>query len=168
VSRPSAGPKPARVRNERAHLLIDVTSLSLSVETAGGFCDFLIEANTPIPCDRSRSFTTAQNGQTSVRVRVAQGEGKKFADNTMLGELELSGIPAAPRGGVIIEVTFEIDADGILNVRARDTRTGKETAAKIQLIGMQLDPVDLDKMKARQEAHPLAGPAPAALPRSKR
>jgi molecular chaperone DnaK len=137
-------------------LLIDVTPLSLSVETAGGFCDVLIDANMPIPCDRTRSFGTAKDGQTSVHLRVAQGEGRRFADNTLLGELELSGLRPAPRGAVEIAVTFEIDADGLLNVRARDVRTGNQTVARIQLVGAQVDAAELEAMRARQAAHPLA------------
>ncbi len=145
-----------RAAKRRGPLLIDVTPLSLSVETAGGFCDVLIDANMPIPCDRTRSFGTAKDGQTSVHLRVAQGEGRRFSDNTLLGELELSGLRAAPRGAVEIAVTFEIDANGMLKVRARDVRTGNETAAKIQLVGAQVDAADLDAMRARQAAHPLA------------
>jgi molecular chaperone DnaK len=154
-----AAPAPVVPREPapRAPLLIDVTPLSLCVETVGGFCDMLIEANTSVPCDRTRSFTTASDGQTSVSVRVAQGPSKRFAENTFLGELELSGIAPAARGMAQIAVTFEIDADGILNVRARDHRTGQETAARIQLVGAQTDPADMQEMHARQAAHPLAG-----------
>ncbi len=154
-----AAPAPVAPREPppRAPLLIDVTPLSLCVETVGGFCDVLIDANTSVPCDRTRSFTTATDGQTSVSVRVAQGPSKRFAENTFLGELELSGIAPAARGMAQIAVTFEIDADGILNVRARDHRTGQETAARIQLVGAQHDPADIQEMRARQAAYPLAG-----------
>ncbi len=155
-SKAATGTSIRRATKRRGPLLIDVTPLSLSVETAGGFCDVLIEANMPIPCDRTRSFGTAKDGQTSVHLRVAQGEGRRFSDNTLLGELELSGLRAAPRGAVEIAVTFAIDADGLLNVRARDVRTGNETAARIQLVGAQVDAADLDAMRARQAAHPLA------------
>jgi molecular chaperone DnaK len=139
-----------------APLLIDVTPLSLSVETVADFCDVLIEANTPVPCDRTRSFATASDGQTTVAVRVAQGTSARFSENTLLGELELFGIAAAPRGQVQIAVTFEIDADGILNVRARDMTTNKETAARIQLVGTKAGPGEIESMQARQDAHPLA------------
>jgi len=132
-----------------APLLIDVTPLSLSVETVGGFCDVLIARNTPVPCDKTRVFSTARDNQESVRVRVAQGEQAKFAGNTFLGEVELSGITAAARGEAHVAVTFELDADGILNVRARDQATGKQTAAKIHLVGAQ-NAAEVDAMIARQ------------------
>jgi molecular chaperone DnaK len=148
----SAPPKPRAA----APLLIDVTPLSLCVETVGGFCDVLIDANTPVPCDRTRPFATASDGQTMVRVRVAQGASKRFVENTFLGELELQGLAAAPRGETRIAVTFEIDADGILNVRARDMKTGQEMAASMQLVGAQASPADIEAMQARQMAHPLA------------
>jgi molecular chaperone DnaK len=149
-SAPAPAPRPAP-------LLIDVTPLSLGVETVGGFCDILIEANTPVPCDRTRSFSTASAGQTTVHVRVSQGPSGRFAENTFLGELELSGIAPADRSETQIVVTFEIDADGILNVRARDGKTGHETTARIQLVGTQTDPREIEAMRARQKAHPLAG-----------
>ena len=151
-----AAPAPVAAARRPAPLLIDVTPLSLGVETAGGFCDVLIEANTPVPCDRTRAFSTATDSQTLVVVRVSQGRSERFADNTLLGELELSGIAAAPRGETQIAVTFEIDADGILQVRARDVKTGRETAARIQLVGAQAGPDAVDAMQARQAAHPIA------------
>jgi molecular chaperone DnaK len=144
--------------------LIDVTPLGLTVETVGGFCDLLIEANTPVLCDRTRNFATASDGQTTVRVRVAQGESKRFTDNAFLGELELSGIPAAGRGEAQVAVTFEIDVDGILNVRARELKTGRETKARIQLVGAQSDPADIEAMRARQKAHPLERATPDGPP----
>ena len=137
-------------------LLIDVTPLSLGVETVGGFCDVLIDANTSVPCDRTRTFATATDGQTLVHVRVSQGESRLFAENTCLGQVEVANITAGPRGEQKIAVTFEIDADGILNVRARDVATGKETAAHMQLVGGQGAHGDMDAMQARQAAHPLA------------
>ncbi len=162
---PAPMPAPAPTRTARmaappapraAPLLIDVTPLSLGVETVGGFCDVLIDANTPVPCDRTRIFATAAERQTVVHVRVSQGESRRFAENTCLGQVELSGIAAAERGQQQIAVTFEIDADGILNVRARDVATGKETAARMQLVGGQSNPAELEAMQARQAAHPLA------------
>jgi molecular chaperone DnaK len=161
---PSAPPVPPAAPSapQPAPLLIDVTPLSLGVETAGGFCDVLLEANTPVPCDRTRSFTTAADVQTVVVVRVAQGESKRFDENTFLGELELSGLASAPRGETQIAVTFVIDPDGILDVRARDVKTGRETAARLQLVGAQTSPAEIEAMRARQAAHPLA-----SLPRSR-
>jgi molecular chaperone DnaK len=150
---PPTPPRPPR----RAPLLIDVTPLSLGVETVGGFCDVLIAANTPIPCDRTRAFATATDAQTTVTLRISQGESKRFADNTCLGELELTDIPAGPRGEMQIAVTFEIDVDGILNVRARDPKTGRETAARIQLVGAPTDPKDIEAMNLRMADRPLAG-----------
>jgi molecular chaperone DnaK len=151
-------PVPPPVAPRSAPLLIDVTPLSLGVETVAGFCDRLIDANTPVPCDRTRAFTTASDGQTTVVVRVAQGESKRFEENTFLGELELSGIAAAPRGETQIAVTFVIDPDGILDVRARDQKTGREQTARLQLVGAQATPADVEAMRARQAAHPLANP----------
>jgi molecular chaperone DnaK len=140
----------------RSPLLIDVTPLSLGVETVGGFCDTLIDANTPVPCDRTRTFATATDSQTSVKVRVSQGVSKRFEENTCLGELELSGITPGARGEHKIAVTFEIDADGILQVRARDVTTGREATARMQLVGAQAAPSDIEAMQARQAANPLA------------
>jgi molecular chaperone DnaK len=154
VSAPAAIARPAAPRV--SPLLIDVTPLSLGVETVGGFCDVLIEANTPVPCDRTRTFATAADDQTRVQLRVSQGQSRRFSENTCLGELELTGIAPGPRGAQQIAVTFEIDADGILNVRARDVATGKETAARMQLVGDQGGPGNLDAMQARQAAHPIA------------
>jgi molecular chaperone DnaK len=151
-----APPSEAAPPPRKAPLLIDVTPLSLNVETVGGFCDVLIDANTPVPCDRTRAFATASDGQTTVCVRVAQGESRRFSENTFLGEVELSGVTAAPRGEAPIAVTFEIDADGILNVRARDVKTGRETAARIQLAGTDSNPAEVEAMRERQAKHPLA------------
>jgi molecular chaperone DnaK len=130
-------------------LLIDVTPISLGVETAGGFCDFLIAANTPVPCDRTRVFLTASDGQTTVVVKVAQGESPRFGQNTYLGDLHLSGLAPAARGEVAVTVTFEIDVDGILNVRARDQGSGRETAARMHMVGTPSEAGDMQAMFAR-------------------
>jgi molecular chaperone DnaK len=152
---PPPAPRPARP----APLLIDVTPLSLGVETVGGFCDRLIEANTPVPCDRTRAFTTASHGQTGVTVRVAQGESTKFSENTYLGEVELSGLTAAARGDTQIEVTFVIDPDGILDVRARDKKTGREQTVRLHLVGAPNAPGEVDALRAHLAAFPTEGAA---------
>jgi molecular chaperone DnaK len=149
---PPPSPPPPRV----TPLLIDVTPISLGVEVAGGFCDFLIRANTPVPCDRTRVFRTASDHQVAVRVRVVQGESEKFGDNTYLGDLELTGLRAAARGDVEVAVTFEIDADGILNVRAKEEATGRETVARMNLLGAQTDADEVAAMMARQRKHEVA------------
>ena len=130
--------------------------LSLRVETVGGYSDVLITANSPVPCEKARTFLTAADNQTMVVIRVAQGEGVKFAENTYLGELELSGLKAATRGSVKILVTFELDADGILNVRAKDKDTGHETNATMRLLGTATDAAELGAMAARQQRHVVA------------
>ena len=130
-------------------LLVDVTPLSLGVETAGGYNDAILMAGTPVPCDKTRIFVTASDRQTNVVVRVAQGEGRMFAENTYLGECLLQNLRSAPRGEVKIAVTFEIDANGILVVRAKDAETGLETKVHIRAFGAQLDPQDIAAMRQR-------------------
>jgi molecular chaperone DnaK len=137
-------------------LLIDVTPLSLGVETAGGYADVLIPANSPVPCEKTRTFLTASDNQTVVSIRVAQGESTRFSANTRLGDLELSGLRSARRGEVKVAVTFELDADGILNVRARDPDTGRETTATMRLSGASTDAADMGAMVARQARHNVA------------
>jgi molecular chaperone DnaK len=137
-------------------LLIDVTPLSLGVETVGGYADILIPANSPVPCEKTRTFLTASDNQTVVSIRVAQGESSRFAANTRLGDLELSGLRSARRGEVKIAVTFELDVDGILNVRARDQDTGRETTATMRLLGTSTDAEDIGAMAERQARHEVA------------
>ena len=139
-----------------APLLIDVTPLSLRVETVAGYSDVLISANSPVPCEKARTFLTASDNQTVVFIRVAQGESTRFAENTRLGELELSGLKPGTRGEVKILVTFELDADGILNVRAKDKDTNRETTATMRLLGASTDAAEVSAMAARQARHVVA------------
>jgi molecular chaperone DnaK len=117
-------------------VLVDVTPRALMVETVGGFCDVVIPRNAKIPCERTRSFATVSDLQTRVRVRIAQGEDQVFERNTFLGELELAGLRAAPRGETVVSVTFELDTNGTMRVRASDARSGREALATLQLIGI--------------------------------
>jgi len=132
-----------------APILMDVTPLSLGVETVGGYCQTVIRKNAPIPCEQSRSFTTASDRQTAVTIRVCQGESRLVAENQMLGVVELSGLRASARGGVRIAVTFEIDASGILDVKAVDEDTGESQRTRIRLLG-GADDVEIEAMKLRQ------------------
>jgi len=133
-------------------LLLDVTPLSLGIETLGGVFTRLIDRNTTIPTKKSQVFSTAEDGQTAVTIRVFQGEREMAADNKILGSFDLLGIPPAPRGIPQIEVTFDIDANGIVNVSAKDKGTGKEQQIRIQASG-GLSDSDVEKMVKDAEAH---------------
>ncbi|WP_269933227.1 molecular chaperone DnaK [Aminobacter sp. HY435] len=126
-------------------LLLDVTPLSLGIETLGGVFTRLIERNTTIPTKKSQVFSTAEDSQSAVTIRVFQGEREMAADNKILGQFDLVGIPPAPRGVPQIEVTFDIDANGIVNVSAKDKGTGKEHQIRIQASG-GLSDADIEKM----------------------
>jgi molecular chaperone DnaK (HSP70) len=126
-------------------LLLDVTPLSLGIETLGGVCTRLIPRNTTIPTKKSKVFSTAQDGQTQVGIKVLQGEREMAADNKVLGQFDLVGIPPAPRGVPQIEVSFDIDANGIVNVAAKDKSTGKEQTITIQSSG-GLSEADIQRM----------------------
>jgi molecular chaperone DnaK len=133
-------------------LLLDVTPLSLGIETLGGVFTRIIERNTTIPTKKSQVFSTAEDNQNAVTIRVFQGEREMAADNKLLGQFDLVGIPPAPRGMPQIEVTFDIDANGIVNVQAKDKATNKEQQIRIQASG-GLSESDIDKMVKEAEAN---------------
>ena len=133
-------------------LLLDVTPLSLGIETLGGVFTRLIDRNTTIPTKKSQVFSTAEDGQTAVTIRVFQGEREMASDNKLLGQFDLVGIPAAPRGMPQIEVTFDIDANGIVNVSAKDKATAKEQQIRIQASGGLSDD-EINRMVSDAESH---------------
>ena len=133
-------------------LLLDVTPLSLGIETLGGVFTRIIDRNTTIPTKKSQVFSTAEDNQNAVTIRVFQGEREMAADNKMLGNFDLVGIPPAPRGMPQVEVTFDIDANGIVNVNAKDKATNKEQQIRIQASG-GLSEADIEKMVKDAEAH---------------
>jgi molecular chaperone DnaK len=121
------------MESKSEHYLLDVTPLTLRVGTVGGYTDKIIEKNTPIPIERSKAYTTNRDGQDKVKIRIYQGESNKAAECELLGEFEFSGFRIAYRGEVRIEVTFEIDTNGIVHVTAADVETGQKTTTTIRL-----------------------------------
>jgi molecular chaperone DnaK len=133
-------------------LLLDVTPLSLGIETLGGVMTKLVERNTTIPAERKQVFSTADDNQTAVTVRVFQGEREMAADNRLLSQFNLEGIPPAPRGVPQIEVKFDIDANGILSVSAKDLGTGVEQTVKVEQ-SSGLSETEIEKMRKDAESH---------------
>ena len=145
------------VDSDRDAFLLDVTPLSLRIGVAGGLAESIIERNTPVPIEQTRTFTTFQDNQETVVIRVYQGESRAVEDNELLGQFEFSGFKKARRGEVQIEVTFEIDADGIVAVRARDPETGQEASTRITL-NSGLSDSDIDEIIEQRREDRLQSP----------
>jgi len=150
-------PSQAPLALANAPVLVDVTPRALVVETVGGFCDTVIPRNAKIPCEHTRVFATGRDMQTQVHVRVAQGEAEHFKDNMCLGELELTGLRPAPRGEVTMSVTFELDADGSLQVRAIDTVSGREARAAMKLVAVAQTEEEIEEMIERSRSVSVTG-----------
>jgi hypothetical protein len=137
VQAPGVAPLPAQMLQDLgvSHILIDVTPRTLAVQTVQGYCDPIIERNSPIPIEQSRVFTTSRDDQDTVVIKICQGESRRVEENTVLGEVALTGIRPAARGEVKISVTFEIDTDGIVSVSARDVDTGQQAGTRVTVFG---------------------------------
>jgi len=148
---------PPGWENAAAPVLVDVTPRALVVETVGGYCDTVIPRNAKIPCEHTRVFATGRDLQTLVHVRVAQGEDEKFDSNQYLGELELSNLRPAPRGELTLSVTFELDANGSLLVRAIDSATGRQAQANMKLIAVAQSEEAIEEMIERSRSVSVTG-----------
>jgi len=131
---PPVAPMPAPAYRPPP-VILDVTPRSLGIATVAGYCEELIRRNSRLPTEKIKMFTTSRDRQDVVRIVVCQGESRRLENNTVIGDLRLEGIPARPRGETSIEVTFSLDASGILQVRARDPQTGREQSARLDLVG---------------------------------
>jgi molecular chaperone DnaK len=131
-----------------APMVMDVTPRGLGIGTVAGYCEELIRRNSRVPAEMVRMFSTSRDQQSMVRIRVCQGESRRLDDNVILGDLVLEGIPARPRGETSIEVTFHLDANGILQVRARDAKTGQEQRASLDIVGAQ-SPQEIEAARER-------------------
>jgi molecular chaperone DnaK len=116
-------------------LLLDVVPLTIGIAAAGGAMEAIIPRNTPVPVEQTRRFSTSRDGQTEVKIQVFQGEAARYAENTYLGEMKIEGLRPAPRGQVDVDVTFEVDTDGILHISARDLDSGRVMRKRVKLGG---------------------------------
>jgi molecular chaperone DnaK len=153
---PAAGADPASFTS----LLLDVAPRALGIAVAGGYADTIVQRNAQLPLEQSRTFTTSADNQERVLIQICQGESRRFSENTPLGQLALEGLPKARRGDAKIEVTFQIDTDGILHVRARDVATGREERATITVRGTMSD----EEIAAARAAAAATGPLGAVTP----
>jgi len=139
---------PLATRNP---VVLDVTPRGLGIATVAGYCEELIRRNSRVPTEIRKLFTTSRDDQDTVRIIVCQGESRRLETNVVIGDLTLEGLAAKPRGETSIEVTFQLDASGILNVRARDANTGKEQRAALDLVGA-MPQADIDASRERVQA----------------
>jgi molecular chaperone DnaK len=144
----AAAPSVMPMPSAPSPVVLDVTPRGLGIGTVAGYCEELIRRNSRLPTEIKRNFTTSRDKQETVRIRVCQGESRRIDENLLLGDLVLEGLEPRPRGETTIEVTFAIDASGILQVRARDARTGQERRASLDVHGAQ-SPAEVDAARTR-------------------
>jgi molecular chaperone DnaK (HSP70) len=135
ILHPRGGPEPGAA--PAPPVILDIVTQSLGIGTIAGYCDQIVRRNSRVPCEQKRLFTTSSDFQEKVHILVCQGDSRRIDDNDLLGEVVLEGIEPRPRGSVTIEVTFQVDAGGILRVAARDQETGTERRANVNLVGAQ-------------------------------